>query len=108
MVIVLNRLRRDSCFLLSTTGNNSVTYYELPSIYGHDTFLLDVVAVGAAVKVRLRSCLFWCTPRMTGVIFLGKPEEQTQSENRKKKTAKSQNGVRIHHPSCVTGLDGSN
>lgn len=28
-----------------------MTYYELPSIYGHDTFLLDVVAVGAAVKV---------------------------------------------------------
>ena len=31
--------------------NHDVTYYELPSIYGHDTFLLDVVAVGAAVKV---------------------------------------------------------
>lgn len=28
-----------------------MTYYELPSIYGHDTFLLDVIAVGAAVKV---------------------------------------------------------
>lgn len=33
------------------TENHDVTYYELPSIYGHDTFLLDVVAVGAAVKV---------------------------------------------------------
>ena len=31
--------------------NHDVTYYELPSMYGHDTFLLDVVAVGAAVKV---------------------------------------------------------
>ena len=31
--------------------NHDVTYYELSSMYGHDTFLLDVVAVGAAVKV---------------------------------------------------------
>lgn len=37
-----------NCFL---PENHDVTYYELPSIYGHDTFLLDVVAVGAAVKV---------------------------------------------------------
>jgi hypothetical protein len=39
-------------FVSMTTGNNSVTFYELNSIYGHDTFLLDVVAVGAAVKVK--------------------------------------------------------
>ena len=28
-----------------------MTYYELNSIYGHDTFLLDLNGVGAAVKV---------------------------------------------------------
>ncbi|XP_015757720.1 PREDICTED: probable serine-O-acetyltransferase cys2 [Acropora digitifera] len=37
--------------LLKEAQNHNVTYYELPSMYGHDTFLLDVVAVGAAVKV---------------------------------------------------------
>lgn len=33
------------------TGNDSVTFYELNSIYGHDTFLLDLNGVGAGVKV---------------------------------------------------------
>ena len=28
-----------------------MTYYELTSIYGHDTFLLDINNVGVAVKV---------------------------------------------------------
>ena len=28
-----------------------MSYYELTSIYGHDTFLLDVNNVGTAVKV---------------------------------------------------------
>ena len=32
-------------------GNSKVTYYELNSIYGHDTFLLDINNVGAAIKV---------------------------------------------------------
>jgi hypothetical protein len=27
-----------------------VTYYELDALYGHDTFLLDVNAIGSAVK----------------------------------------------------------
>ncbi len=31
-------------------GKTPVTYYELDSMYGHDTFLIDVRAVGAAVK----------------------------------------------------------
>ena len=30
-----------------------VTYYELDSMYGHDTFLIDIRAVGAAVKGHL-------------------------------------------------------
>ena len=32
-------------------GNQKVTYYELSSNYGHDTFLLDVNNLGVAVKV---------------------------------------------------------
>ena len=36
-------------------GNSKVTYYELNSIYGHDTFLLDINSVGAAIKV-CRTC----------------------------------------------------
>ena len=32
-------------------GNEKITYYEINSIYGHDTFLLDLNNVGAAVKV---------------------------------------------------------
>lgn len=34
-------------------GNEDVTYYELDAMYGHDTFLIDVNAVGAAVKGHL-------------------------------------------------------
>lgn len=43
--------------LLKEAQNHDVTYYELPSIYGHDTFLLDVVAVGAAVKGHIETDL---------------------------------------------------
>lgn len=43
--------------LLKEAENHKVTYYELPSIYGHDTFLLDVVAVGAAVKGHIETDL---------------------------------------------------
>ena len=32
------------------SGNESVTFYELDSIFGHDTFLLDLSSVGTAVK----------------------------------------------------------
>lgn len=35
-----------------------MTYYELTSIYGHDTFLLDVNNVGAAMKVRERAAQY--------------------------------------------------
>eukprot|EP00123_Amoebidium_parasiticum_P015442 comp22974_c0_seq1/m.36531 comp22974_c0_seq1/g.36531 ORF comp22974_c0_seq1/g.36531 comp22974_c0_seq1/m.36531 type:complete len:446 (-) comp22974_c0_seq1:960-2297(-) len=34
-------------------GHKAVTFYELDTIYGHDTFLLDVRNVGAAVKGHL-------------------------------------------------------
>ncbi|XP_048587756.1 acetyltransferase efuC [Nematostella vectensis] len=49
--------QREIEHLLREAGNHSVTYYELPSIYGHDTFLLDVVAVGASVKGHLETDL---------------------------------------------------
>ncbi|XP_064395576.1 uncharacterized protein LOC135342697 [Halichondria panicea] len=47
--------QRQMATLLKEAGNNSVTYYELTSIYGHDTFLLDVNNVGAAMKGYLES-----------------------------------------------------
>ena len=34
-------------------GNQNVAYYELNSIFGHDTFLLDVVGVGGAIRGHL-------------------------------------------------------
>ncbi|XP_020917154.2 serine O-succinyltransferase [Exaiptasia diaphana] len=49
--------QRELFQLLQEGGNQSVTYYELNSIYGHDTFLLDVTAVGAAVKGHLETNL---------------------------------------------------
>ncbi|KAG5459880.1 MAG: hypothetical protein BJ554DRAFT_8146 [Olpidium bornovanus] len=38
---------------LKRAGNQSVTYYELDSKFGHDTFLIDVTSVGSAVKGHL-------------------------------------------------------
>jgi homoserine O-acetyltransferase len=38
---------------LRVAGNKHVCYYELDSIYGHDTFLLDSVSIGPAVKGHL-------------------------------------------------------
>ncbi len=35
---------------LSVAGNEQVTYYELSSPHGHDTFLLDLNDVGAGIK----------------------------------------------------------
>ncbi|CAG8593269.1 13211_t:CDS:2, partial [Ambispora gerdemannii] len=34
-------------------GNKNVTYYELDSMYGHDTFLIDLTNIGSAVKGHL-------------------------------------------------------
>lgn len=42
--------QRELAESLQKAGNSAVTYYELNSIYGHDTFLLDLNGVGAAVK----------------------------------------------------------
>ena len=38
---------------LKMGGNKEVTYYELDSLYGHDTFLIDLVGIGSAVKGHL-------------------------------------------------------
>ncbi|XP_013380712.1 serine O-succinyltransferase [Lingula anatina] len=42
--------QRELACNLKEAGNNAVTFYELDSIYGHDTFLLDLNGVGSAVK----------------------------------------------------------
>eukprot|EP00930_Biecheleria_cincta_P104534 TRINITY_DN9689_c1_g2_i2.p1 TRINITY_DN9689_c1_g2~~TRINITY_DN9689_c1_g2_i2.p1 ORF type:complete len:523 (-),score=100.74 TRINITY_DN9689_c1_g2_i2:46-1614(-) len=38
---------------LRLAGNKRVVYYELDSVYGHDSFLLDAVSIGPAVKGHL-------------------------------------------------------
>lgn len=48
--------------LIRGNGNSCVTYYELDALYGHDTFLLDVVNIGAAVKGHLDQSKLWCGP----------------------------------------------
>lgn len=35
---------------LKESGNNAVTYFELDSLYGHDTFLLNLNDIGTAMK----------------------------------------------------------
>ncbi|BGP37760.1 Serine O-succinyltransferase [Rhodotorula kratochvilovae] len=42
--------QRELAECLKANGNDHVTYYELNQPWGHDTFLLDVVSVGGAVK----------------------------------------------------------
>ncbi|KAJ2549584.1 homoserine O-acetyltransferase [Coemansia sp. RSA 1933] len=41
--------------ILRRAGNTRVSYYELDAMYGHDTFLIDVVNVGAAIKGHLEN-----------------------------------------------------
>lgn len=42
--------QRELAECLKANGNDNVVYYELNQPWGHDTFLLDVVSVGGAVK----------------------------------------------------------
>jgi homoserine acetyltransferase len=49
--------QREIADALRAAGNKLVTYYELDAIYGHDTFLIDVVTVGAAVKGHLENSI---------------------------------------------------
>ena len=43
--------QREIASMLKQSGNNSVTYFEMDSLYGHDTFLLNINDVGTAIKV---------------------------------------------------------
>ncbi|KAI9228461.1 MAG: homoserine O-acetyltransferase [Piptocephalis tieghemiana] len=45
--------QREIANSLRRAGNEHVTHYELDAEYGHDTFLIDTVNVGAAVKGHL-------------------------------------------------------
>ena len=42
--------QRELADALKLAGNEQVTYYELGGVWGHDTFLLDVQNVGAAIR----------------------------------------------------------
>ncbi|KAI8052203.1 Alpha/Beta hydrolase protein [Syncephalis plumigaleata] len=50
--------QREIAQCLREAGNRNITHYELDAIYGHDTFLIDVVTVGAAVKGHLENQIF--------------------------------------------------
>ncbi|KAJ2886164.1 homoserine O-acetyltransferase [Coemansia aciculifera] len=47
------RQQKEIADILRRAGNTRVTYYELDAMYGHDTFLIDVTNVGAAIKGHL-------------------------------------------------------
>ncbi|KAJ2721602.1 homoserine O-acetyltransferase [Coemansia sp. Benny D115] len=51
------RQQREIAEILRKAGNKNVTYYELDAMYGHDTFLIDVVNVGAAIKGHLENAI---------------------------------------------------
>jgi homoserine acetyltransferase len=42
--------QRELADALKLAGNKNVTYYELGGVWGHDTFLLDVMNVGGAIR----------------------------------------------------------
>lgn len=42
--------QRELADALKLSGNEAVTYYELGGVWGHDTFLLDLQAVGGAIR----------------------------------------------------------
>eukprot|EP00835_Amoeboradix_gromovi_P001884 NODE_96_length_21330_cov_0.419858.p5 type:complete len:404 gc:universal NODE_96_length_21330_cov_0.419858:19214-20425(+) len=42
--------QRELADKLKKSGNKYVTFYEIDSLFGHDTFLLDLTSIGAAVK----------------------------------------------------------
>ncbi|XP_072014699.1 serine O-succinyltransferase-like [Amphiura filiformis] len=64
--------------LLKKSGNTAVTYYELDSLYGHDTFLLDLSNVGSAVKGQLETKL-----TQTGIVRKQKPQWLAEDAERK-------------------------
>jgi homoserine acetyltransferase len=42
--------QRELADALRMVGNEKVRYYELGGVWGHDTFLLDVLGVGGAIR----------------------------------------------------------
>ena len=42
--------QREVADALRMAGNSSVVYYELGGVWGHDTFLIDVMNVGGAIR----------------------------------------------------------
>ncbi|KAH0587815.1 hypothetical protein H2248_006574 [Termitomyces sp. 'cryptogamus'] len=42
--------QREVADALRMAGNDSVSYYELGGVWGHDTFLIDVINVGGAIR----------------------------------------------------------
>lgn len=42
--------QREVADALRLAGNNKVSYYELGGVWGHDTFLIDVLNVGGAIR----------------------------------------------------------
>jgi homoserine O-acetyltransferase len=42
--------QREVADALRMVGNDGVRYYELGGVWGHDTFLLDVLNVGGAIR----------------------------------------------------------
>jgi homoserine O-acetyltransferase len=49
--------QREIAQTLRRVGNRFVTYYELDALFGHDTFLIDINSVGAAVKGHMEAPL---------------------------------------------------
>lgn len=45
--------QRELVRCLRKAGNDKVTFYELGTIYGHDSFLIDTTNIGSAVKGHL-------------------------------------------------------
>lgn len=66
--------QRELARALQDCGNEQVTFYELNSIYGHDTFLLDLNGVGAAVKGFLET-----DQKNVGIISKHRQKKQPQS-----------------------------
>lgn len=46
--------QRDLSKWIKQSGNQAVSYFEMDSLYGHDTFLLNLNDVGTAMKVRYK------------------------------------------------------
>ncbi|XP_072177133.1 uncharacterized protein [Diadema setosum] len=60
--------QREMVDLLKASGNDAIAFYEINSIYGHDTFLLDLSSVGGAVKGQLETEM-----QETGLVRKSKP-----------------------------------